>query len=105
MALGKKLKKNTEISLDEIFLDSKNIPGFDTERFEGRLEFPLDRKTLKIIGALFFVIKFNKVEVPTEESINKEENLEISPEGNLKNNEEVINCSLYEERLVLYKTP
>lgn len=53
--MKKKFRKNAEISLDEIILDSKNIPGFDTERFEGRLEFPLDRKTLKIISVLFLI--------------------------------------------------
>ena len=52
----KRLKKKSEISLDEIFLDSKNIPGFDTERFEGRLEFPLSQGILRIMASVFFVI-------------------------------------------------
>jgi len=37
-------------------LDSKNIPGFDTERFEGRLEFPLSQGILRIMASVFFVI-------------------------------------------------
>lgn len=53
--MKKRFRKNAEISLDEIILDSKNMPGFDTERFEGRLEFPLDKNTLKIISALFSI--------------------------------------------------
>lgn len=52
-----KLKiKSKEIDLDEIFLDSKNISDFDTERFEGRLEFPLSVLSLKIITSSFFII-------------------------------------------------
>lgn len=54
-----KLKaKAREIALDEIFLDSKNLAGFDTERFEGRLEFPLSGGVLKLIIASFAVIMF-----------------------------------------------
>lgn len=49
-------RKSKEIDLDEIFLDSKNISGFDTERFEGRLEFPLSGPSLKIIVFSFFII-------------------------------------------------
>lgn len=56
MFLKRKLKKKSELALDEILLDSKNIPGFDTERFEGRLEFPLSQKTLKIIAVIFFAV-------------------------------------------------
>lgn len=54
-----KLKaKNKEIALDEIFLDSKNIPGFNTEGFEGRLEFPLSKNFLKIILCFFGAVLF-----------------------------------------------
>lgn len=52
-----KLKiKSKEIDLDEIFMDSKNISGFDTERFEGRLEFPLSAVSLKIIVFSFIIV-------------------------------------------------
>jgi len=37
--------KNTEIYPDEIFIDSENIPKFDTQQFEGRLEKPITKKT------------------------------------------------------------
>lgn len=45
-----------EIEPDEIFLDSSNLPDFDTNQFEGRIEKPISRKTLKITGLLFCVI-------------------------------------------------
>ena len=33
-----------DIDPDEIFLDSKNIPQFDTDQFEGRIEMPISKK-------------------------------------------------------------
>lgn len=58
-----KKKKNQEIYPDEIFMDSKNIPEFDTQQFEGRLEKPISRKTFKLFSsflglvAIFFLGK------------------------------------------------
>ena len=37
--------KDKEIYPDEIFIDSENIPKFDTQQFEGRLEKPITKKT------------------------------------------------------------
>ena len=37
--------KDKEIYHDEIFIDSENIPQFDTQQFEGRLEKPISKKT------------------------------------------------------------
>ena len=48
----KKIKK--DIDPDEIFLDSKNLPNFNTQQFEGRLERAIPKRTIAIIG-LFFV--------------------------------------------------
>lgn len=50
--------KNKEIDLDEILMDSKNSPGFDKAVFEGRMEFPLSKKSLKIIVYFFFIAVF-----------------------------------------------
>lgn len=47
---------NREINPDEIFLDSKNLPQFDTQQFEGRIEKPITRKTIAILGAFFFLV-------------------------------------------------
>ena len=33
-----------DIAPDEIFLDSKNLPEFNTQQFEGRLEKPIPKK-------------------------------------------------------------
>ncbi len=48
--------QNREIDPDEIFLDSSNLPEFDTSQFEGRMEKPIPRKVLFILGAFFFLI-------------------------------------------------
>ena len=53
-------KNDHKIYPDEIFLDSKNISGFDTSQFEGRLEKPIGKKTFIYLGALvgFFGLFF-----------------------------------------------
>ena len=47
--------KTKDLEPDEIFLDSKNLPGFEQGRFEGRLEQPLSRKTFWYAGAILLV--------------------------------------------------
>ncbi|MBI2039126.1 MAG: hypothetical protein HYT22_02525 [Candidatus Niyogibacteria bacterium] len=44
------------IEPDEIFLDSKNLPGFDRELFEGRLELPISPRATYLFYAAFLVI-------------------------------------------------
>jgi penicillin-binding protein 2 len=39
------LKRHGEIDPDQIFLDSTNLPGFDVDQFEGRLEKPITHAT------------------------------------------------------------
>lgn len=41
---------------DEIFLDSKNLPQFETERFEGVLEKPISTKTFFFVAALYALL-------------------------------------------------
>ncbi len=45
-----------DIDPDEIFLDSKNLPDFDTHQFEGRLEKPISRGISGIVGAFLFLV-------------------------------------------------
>ncbi len=49
-------QRRGEIDPDEIFLDSSNLPKFDTDQFEGRLEQPISRKTIFILSVLFFIV-------------------------------------------------
>ncbi|MES2216381.1 MAG: penicillin-binding transpeptidase domain-containing protein [Patescibacteria group bacterium] len=49
-------RKGREISPDEILLDSHNIPDFDTDQFEGRLESPISRTALYGITVIMSLI-------------------------------------------------
>lgn len=50
----KKIKRN--IDPDEIFLDSENLPNFNTQQFEGRLEKPISKRVLLFVGIFFILI-------------------------------------------------
>ena len=50
----KRIKR--EIYPDEIFLDSKNLPNFNTQQFEGRIEKSISKKTITSVGIFFIVI-------------------------------------------------
>ncbi|MDB5265121.1 MAG: penicillin-binding protein 2, penicillin-binding protein 2 [Parcubacteria group bacterium] len=59
MKWGKKRRfKDRELAPDEIFLDSSNLPEFDTGRLEGRLERPLPRSAFVGIGIAVGLILF-----------------------------------------------
>lgn len=47
----KRIKKN--IDPDEIFLDSKNLPNFNTQQFEGRLEKTIPKSSIFAVGLFF----------------------------------------------------
>ena len=49
-------KREKEIDPDEIFIDSENLPNFDTSQFEGRLEKSISRRSLFILGGAFLLI-------------------------------------------------
>ena len=51
----KRRGSRNEIAPDEIFLDSRNLPNFDVYQFEGRLEKPISKNTIFILG-LFFIL-------------------------------------------------
>ncbi len=53
-----------DIDPDEIFLDAKNLPNFDKDQFEGRIELPLGRGTAIGVAIAFLLIEiifFTKV--------------------------------------------
>lgn len=52
----KRIKR--EIDPDEIFLDSKNLPNFNTQQFEGRIEKAISKKSIISLGIFFFVVSF-----------------------------------------------
>jgi penicillin-binding protein 2 len=53
---GWSMRHGHEIAPDEILLDSSNLPNFDTDSFEGRLEKPISRATLFSMTAVMVII-------------------------------------------------
>lgn len=51
-------KKKKSIDIDEIFLDSSNIPNYDKDQFEGRIEKPISPKAIFTLGGLSMLIVF-----------------------------------------------
>jgi len=49
-------RKKTEISFEEILLDSSNLPSFNMNRMEGRIELPLAERNIYIVGGIFFCV-------------------------------------------------
>jgi penicillin-binding protein 2 len=49
-------KNAREISPDQILLDSRNIPNYDTNQFEGRLEKPISRQAIYSVVWTFILI-------------------------------------------------
>ncbi len=55
--MAKRRKDQSEdVALDEIFLDSSNLPEFDTAQFEGRIERPIEQRTILFFGGLFLLL-------------------------------------------------
>ncbi|MFM2383529.1 MAG: hypothetical protein RIQ72_101 [Candidatus Parcubacteria bacterium] len=48
--------RHHEVDPDEIFLDSSNLPNFDTDQFEGRIETPIPRSTMYIVASIFLLV-------------------------------------------------
>ena len=49
-------KRRTEVSFDEILLDASNLPSFNVNRLEGRIELPLPDRNFISIGIIFVLI-------------------------------------------------
>jgi hypothetical protein len=53
-----KSKKRTyaPIDPDEIFIDSQNLPDFDRNQFEGRIEKPIGKRVFSLVGIFIFFV-------------------------------------------------
>lgn len=54
--LRSKKGRGGEILPDEVLLDATNLPGFDIEQFEGRVEHPVSRYSIIAIASLFVIV-------------------------------------------------
>ncbi len=52
----KKRNRNREIAPEDIFIDGKNLPKYEIERFQGHLEKPISQKTVFFTGLVFLLI-------------------------------------------------
>jgi penicillin-binding protein 2 len=51
-----KIERSEDIAPDEIFLDDRNIPEFDLQQFEGRIERPIPARSLLVVSIVFLSI-------------------------------------------------
>ncbi|HYC34113.1 MAG TPA: hypothetical protein VEC13_00090, partial [Candidatus Paceibacterota bacterium] len=51
-----KKKRKKTIDPDEIFLDSSNIPDYDKDQFEGRIEQPISTLSIILLGVFFLLM-------------------------------------------------
>ena len=49
-------RREKDIDPDEIFIDSSNLPNFDVDQFEGRIEKPISRKSIFTFSGVFLLI-------------------------------------------------
>ena len=56
---GKYVKSSkNDIDPDEIFLDSSNLPNFDTHQFEGRIVSSISRRSIAVLSIFILLIFF-----------------------------------------------
>ncbi|MDD3662633.1 MAG: penicillin-binding transpeptidase domain-containing protein [Candidatus Pacebacteria bacterium] len=84
----KRIKR--DIDPDEIFLDSKNLPNFNTQQFEGRLEKPIPKKSIIAISLFFVLVSVIFVGKLTILQIIKGEAYFVKSENNILMKEPII---------------
>jgi penicillin-binding protein 2 len=55
-SLRRNKRQTHEIAPEDIFLDAENLPEFDSHQFEGRIEKPINKKTVFVTGLFFLLI-------------------------------------------------
>ncbi|HEY4512005.1 MAG TPA: penicillin-binding transpeptidase domain-containing protein [Candidatus Paceibacterota bacterium] len=95
--LFRKRYRNVEIEPDEILLDSSNLPQFDTDQFEGRLEKPISKITLKVLAGFFIVVSLGFISKVWILQVQKGEAYAIRSENN-----HLKHTVIFAERGVIY---
>lgn len=68
-------KIKAQIDPDTTFLDSSNLPSFDTQQFEGRIEQPVRKLSFSVLGlccffvALLFIVKVGQLQIVNGQSL------------------------------------
>jgi len=96
--MSKKRKKNNyEIEPDEIFLDSSNIPDFNVDQFEGRIEKPISQNTILFLAGFFVLVSLIFAVKVGSLQINQGEEFAASSENN-----RLHHTPIFSERGVIY---
>lgn len=90
-------RKNLEINPDEIFLDSKNIPQFEIDQLEGRIEKPINKRVFFIFVVFFVIIELLFMTRLWSVQISKGEAFSILSENN-----RLRSVRLFSDRGVIY---
>jgi penicillin-binding protein 2 len=78
-------KRHRDIDPDEIFLDSSNLPQFDTHQFEGRIDSPISHTTGFVVLAFFILtISFFTVRAGMLQIKRGDEYIELSERNYLR---------------------
>lgn len=78
-------KRHKDIDPDEIFLDSSNLPQFDTHQFEGRIDSPISHTTGFVVLAFFILtISFFTVRAGMLQIKKGDEYIELSERNYLR---------------------
>ncbi|MBI3632479.1 MAG: hypothetical protein HY225_03460 [Candidatus Vogelbacteria bacterium] len=56
LSTGRQVKKNIDLDPDQIFLDSSNLPSFDVDMFEGRIEKPIAKAAILVFGVFIMLM-------------------------------------------------
>ena len=49
-------RRRPRLDPDEVFIDSSNLPDFNNQQFEGRLETPIPKRSVMLVGLAFVVV-------------------------------------------------
>lgn len=83
--IRQKKYSSKDIDLDEVFLDSTNIPEFNKDQFEGRIEKPISKRSVFLMGLLFVCIFLGfSFKVGSLQIVKGEEFSKISEENSLR---------------------
>jgi penicillin-binding protein 2 len=79
-----KVRRHREIDPDEIFIDSSNLPDFDKHQFEGHIEKPISKNSMRIAGLLFLLVaSFFTYKIATLQVVSGEKYKNISENNRL----------------------
>jgi penicillin-binding protein 2 len=79
-------RREKDIDPDEIFIDSENLPNFDTDQFEGRLEKPISQQSIFIFsGVIVLIFIIFIVRIVNLQLVNGEKYFSKSENNRLRN--------------------